>query len=275
MAAPKKKTTKARPKPKQTTKTQTHRSFRLSRKKTMPSPVSQLPTTRRLLLDTIGLLWQGKWPIAKLLAIHLALLLLLALDPFSSVSQLYVSILLVIMSMAEIWLVRQLQSDGPTQIKPALYQGTSQVVPFALTGLLLVLQMLPVVIGLWLFQIVVVQEIVVRFSEQAIFFVLLGGLALLSWYWMSVSLFAIYIATLPDLTPMQAWHTAKPLVEDRRIRVFWRVAVMLMIVLLLGYGLVLLIPTAWLSNYNILPLIVAVLLPVWHIYMYKLYRSLV
>lgn len=251
-----------------------HRSFRRT-PRPAKTDLATVPSTLSLLRETCQLLWQGKWLFGRLVLLHAGLLVLLALDPVSDASQVYVFLLLVLMSMAEIWLIRRLSSDEPVAVKPALYQGTAQVVPFGLSVLLLVLQLLPFVVGLWLFQIVVIEGIAIHLTEQALFAGLWLGLGLLSWYWVATSLLSLYIVTLPAVMPMQAWHTAKPLVEGRRAILLLRVLVLFASLVVLGYGLVLLIPADWLVNYNLLPLVIAALLPIWHIYLYKLYRALV
>jgi hypothetical protein len=90
------------------------------------------------------------------------------------------------------------------------------LVPFVLILLVMALQMLPTFIGLSVYQLVVIAGIAA--SAVEIIFWGLGALALalLSLYLLVSSIVALYIVTLPDMTPLTALRSAKQLVKGRR-----------------------------------------------------------
>lgn len=171
-------------------------------------------------------------------------------------------------------MVRQLVAEEHPRLKAALYRGTAQVVPYSLLLFLVLIQLIPLAVGMYVFQVVVVGGIAVHFWEQALFALIWVLFGLLSYYWHMTSLIALYIVALPDMTPMAAWHTARSIVDGRRFMIGLRLFPLFVAVVLAGYGLLLVAPADWLVTYNVFWVIIAWLLPLIHTYCYKLYRAL-
>ena len=86
------------------------------------------------------------------------------------------------------------------------------LIPFILVLLVCCLQLLPLIIGSSLYSLVVSNGIAVQPIEKFVWALLFASLALLSLYMITSSLFALYISTLPDMTPMKALRSARELV---------------------------------------------------------------
>lgn len=253
--------------------TRMHRSFRRTdRPKLATRPISL--KGRHLLPASLSILWHHKWLFAKTTGLYFLLLLAFAWERLSEESSVWLLVLLVVMSCAQIWLVRRISSGEKPKLKQALYQGTAQIIPFSLLFLLILIQLMPLAFGMYLFLVVVVNGIAVHLWEQALFAGIWLLLSLLSLYWLITSSLAIYIVTLPELTPMTAWYTARNLVEGRRFGVALRYLPLLVFVVLSGYLLLLVTPENWALSYNVFWVIVALLLPLIYTYGYKLYRAL-
>jgi hypothetical protein len=130
-------------------------------------------------------------------------------------------------------------------------------------------------IGSSIYSIVIANGIAVNLIEKALFVALFVALAALSVYWISSSLFALYIVTLPDMTPLKALRSARELVRGRRWAVF-RKLICLPVILLVVAAIImlpiiiLLTPLAqWVFFLLTMFALVAV-----HTYMYTLYREL-
>lgn len=142
----------------------------------------------------------------------------------------YQSILFLIGSLAIIWTVRQLMASKKIRIRDAYYKGMYPLIPYILVTLVIAIQLLPAIIGAWLFSIVTANGIAASGFEQALWLGLFFILALASIYMICSSLFALFIVTLPDMTPMRALRSARGMVKYRRISIVGRLVVLLLFV---------------------------------------------
>lgn len=188
----------------------------------------------------------------------------------------YQLILFVVVSLSIIWALRQtIGGRTSPKIRQAFYNGPSQVVPYVLVLLVVMLQMIPALIGVTLYSIVTGNGIAVGFFEQAVWLILLLAFVSASFFFISSSLFATYIVALPGMTPLQALRSARQLVRHQRWLVMRKVLflpVMISIIMLLIFmPLVLFAPVIA----EVLFLIFILLLLLFsHSYLYILYREL-
>jgi len=191
-------------------------------------------------------------------------------------SVVYQFILLIIFSLASIWVIRHLYGKQAVSARDGLYYGMTPLIPFVLVLGLLCVQLLPLAVGALLYNIVGSYGLIASGVEQLLWIVIFVALASVSFYFISSSLFALYIVTLPDMTPMQALRAARQLVRRRR----WTVVRKLLFLpfALLAVGCVLVVPFILFVT----PVAAAVFfvftllcLPLFHGYMYHLYRALV
>lgn len=193
----------------------------------------------------------------------------------SQVGGIYQSILLVIVSLALIWALRQTHANERPQVKDAFYRGMQPLVPFILVFTVIILQLIPLAIGNFIFNIVIRNGLAVTGFEQFIWAALYALLALVSFYMLTSSLFALYIVTLPDITPMQALRSARELVRYRRLSVVRKIVFLPLVALLLL--IVIMLPVV----YFLTPVAEIILfvftifgVAIVHAYMYELYRKL-
>lgn len=181
----------------------------------------------------------------------------------------------LLFSLAIIWSIRQVLAGEHIRLKQAFYEGMYPIIPFLAVLLVIGLQLLPLTIGNFLLTAVVLGGIAVTFIEQFIWWVFFGLLALLSLYMVLSSIFALYIVTLPGMTPIKALRSARALVLHRRISVGLR---------LLGLPVVgiLVYTAALMPLILILPILVVPIFALLgsfglffvHSYIYNLYREL-
>lgn len=193
----------------------------------------------------------------------------------SSESALYQSTLIIITSLAFIWALRQLVAQHATGIKDAFYRGMYPLVPFLLVIVVISLQLIPLLIGAWLYSTVAANGIAVSGVEYAFWLVVFGLFALLTAYMVCSSIFALYIVTLPHMTPMKALRSARQLVLHRR----WTVARKLLFLAfwLMVVMAVIMVPTIMVAT-PVVPAVFYILnvimLGFAHTYIYTLYREL-
>ena len=135
------------------------------------------------------------------------------------------SLTTVIVTLALLWGLRQVVAGTTVRIRDAFYRGMYPLIPFVLVFLVVLLQTLPLLIGLSLFQATVISGVAVGLIEQIFWSVVTLLLIFLTIYWLCSSLIALYIVTLPDMTPLAALRSARKLVRLRRAAIFLRVLV--------------------------------------------------
>lgn len=187
----------------------------------------------------------------------------------------YQIMLAIIASLAIIWALRTSLSGAAARIRDAYYQGMYPLVQFILVLVVVALQLLPLAIGSTIYALVINNGIAAHTSEQIFWGAIFAVSAFTTFYMLTSSLFALYIVTLPDMTPMKALRSARSLVRHRRLAVL-RKLLWLPIALLLAAALImvpiimLLTPLArWIFFVLTMSALTAV-----HAYMYTFYREL-
>jgi hypothetical protein len=183
--------------------------------------------------------------------------------------------LMVIVSLALIWSLRQVLSGHKVTIREAYYRSTSPLIPFLIVLCVVAVQLLPFLIGTSLYNTVIANGIAVHVIEKVIWGLVCLSLSLASFYLISSSLIALYIVTLPDMTPLQALRSAKQLVKNRRWSVLRKVVVLPIIIFILA-ALIIIPVIMWLTPLTQFVFFTFTMLSfvVIHAYMYTLYREL-
>lgn len=188
----------------------------------------------------------------------------------------YQLFIMLITSLAVIWTVRQLLVGELPRIKDGFYKGVYPLVPFILVLVVVSLQLIPLLAGNFVYNTVIQNGLAVTPIEQVIWLLMFIALALLSAYMLTSSLFALFIVTLPDMTPIKALRSARELVLHRRLAVWIRIIFMPVVLLLASavtlMPLLLLIPAV---SEIIFLLLLSFGLVTLQIYMYMLYRALI
>jgi len=186
----------------------------------------------------------------------------------------YQLILTLVTSLALIWTLRHVYAGKKARVRDGFYWGMYPLIPFILVLLAAAIQLLPVVVGGFIYNLVNT-GIAATGVEAIIWGVFFGLLALVSLYMLSSSIFALYIVCLPETQPMEALRSARELVRFRRWTVM-RKLLFLPVFLLITGGLII-IPLIYIAAplAGITFLITSMLgLPIIHSYIYRLYREL-
>lgn len=188
----------------------------------------------------------------------------------------YQSIVILLTSLALIWTIRQVYASPSTKLKirDGYYKGIYPFVQFLVVLGVVLLQLLPAIIGLFLYNLV--SGNIAATSLELLLWGF-GAIILVIWslYMISSSLFAMYIVCLPDMTPLVALRTAKNLVCARRWTVLRKIMALPLLVVIMGA--IIIIPVI-----SFLPSVAGFLfsflsmfsLVIFHAYMYVLYREL-
>jgi len=193
----------------------------------------------------------------------------------SETASTYQAILLVLVSLALIWALRQTHSAKKVGVRESFYKGMYPLVPFVAILFVIGLQSIPLAIGNWLFSVTVVAGLATTSLEQWLWGIFCFLLALLTVYMVCSSLFALYVSTLPDMTPLKALRSTRELVRYRRWEIIRKVLFLPLVLLIVTA--VIMIPAILiitpLAEWLFFVLSMA-LLAVAHSYLYSLYREL-
>ena len=184
--------------------------------------------------------------------------------------------------------MRALMAGGKPKLRDGLYNAAAPFLSTLLVSFVVVLQLLPVALAAIGFSAASATGLFDGGVEAMLFWVGAGMLGMLSLYWITSSLIALVVITLPGMYPLQALRTAGDLVVGRRIRILLRIAWMLLLiavawvvvvvpVILFDSWLKSLWPAiAWLPIVPVTMLVMASLTVLWGAaYIYVLYRKVV
>ncbi len=196
-------------------------------------------------------------------------------DSISAAAGVYQVFIGLVVSLAIIWSLRQIYAGNKIRIRDGFYKGMQPLVPFIMVLLVIGLQLVPLAAGAMLYTTVTNHSIAATAVEQLLWASLFFVLSVISLYMLCSSLFALYIVSLPDVTPMAALRAARQLVLHRRWEVLRKVIFLpIVLVLIAGAIIMPLILIATPIAAAVFFILSVMLLPVVHSYLYALYRSL-
>lgn len=192
----------------------------------------------------------------------------------SATGSAYLGMVVVVVSLATIWALRQLLAGEHITVKNAFYKGMTPLVPFVLVLLALGLMLLPALLGSVLLSAIFGGGLAVTVFEKLLWGMVTLGLLAWSLRLIVTYVFALYIVTLPEMHPVAALKSARLLVRFRRLTIIRKLLFLPFMYLIISAAL-------------FLPLIVWVPVIVqWmfvplslfgfvfaHVYMYSLYKE--
>ncbi len=190
--------------------------------------------------------------------------------------------------LTAVWLLRAMMTGKRPKLRDGLYSSGAPVIALGVLAVILLVQLLPAAIALIVYGAADGSGLL----DQTAALMLAGGatglVAVLSLYWITSTIIAMVIVTLPGMYPMKALRLAGDIAVGRRIRILLRLT-WLVVLLLLAWAVVL-IPTIVLdgalasampimANVPIVPM-AALLLASFSVvfsasYVYVLYRKVV
>lgn len=204
--------------------------------------------------------------------------------PLSEGQQVYYGLLLLLGWLTMIWLLRQLKSDHKKlKLRDGIYNSGAPLISTFLIFLLILVQIIPFAIALIAYGAAASVDVFDDTLFTTFFWLIEIILITLSLYWLSSSLFAAVIVTLPGMYPWAAIRASSDLVVGRRLRILYRMLWMIILLILVWAGILIpiifidsIINIAWLP---LIPLTVLLLssasIVICSTYLYLLYRKVV
>lgn len=183
-------------------------------------------------------------------------------------------IIIFIVSLALVWIIRSMHSNKPFNIRDGFYSGVAPAVPVLIILFIMVLQLLPFTLAAYIYTIGRTNSIFVSGIEDMLFFLITLACGLFSFYLMTPAVLSLYAVTLPNMYPLHTLRLTRKVVQFQRFLLFRRIiALPLMIAVFFGAALLLLLrfyPEGGIWFLHIFPVVT---LPLTHIYLFKLYKS--
>lgn len=207
---------------------------------------------------------------------------------FNEAQQIFSVILILLVWLTVVWMLRNLQAGHAVKLRDALYNAGAPIVSSFLVVLVLVIQLIPVGIAMFAYSMADASGLLTGGVEAMLFWTAAIILGMLSLYWITSTLFALIVVTLPGMYPMKALKIASELMFGRRINMllrwvwmalfaFFAWIVVLLPVVMLDMWLKSLLPQlSWVPIVPFAIVCMGALTTMWvAIYVYTLYRKVV
>ena len=213
-----------------------------------------------------------------------------AIDPssLSTEQQIYVAVSLLFAWLTTVWLLREILMNRRPKLRDGLYNSGSPVFSTAAVLLVLLIQILPVGVMALVYAGLSSVGLLSEGFGRMIFGVLAAVVVALVLYWISSTVIALVVVTLPGMYPMRAIKASGDLVIGRRLRVMYRLVWGFLRVLLTWIVIMIIAVLlerwlssmwSWLSNVPVVPYVGATATAwavIWFAaYVYLLYRRIV
>lgn len=124
--------------------------------------------------------------------------------------------------LTAVWLLRNTLAGHKPKLRDGLYNSGSPVLATILVGFIITVQLLPAAIGVIVYSAAQVSGLMETGVIAMLVWLGVALLSVLSLYWITSSLLALVIVTLPGMYPLHAIRTAGDLAVGRRIRILLR-----------------------------------------------------
>lgn len=134
--------------------------------------------------------------------------------------------------LTTIWLLRNVLAGHKPTLRDGLYNSGSPVLATVLVGFIITIQLLPSAAALIIYTAAQNSGLLDVGVSAMLVWISVILLSLITLYWLSSSLIALVVITLPGMYPMRAIRAAGDLVIGRRLRVLYRLLWLALMVVL-------------------------------------------
>lgn len=246
-------------------------------------------TLTETLTTTGGQLFTGGWgEIGKAGLLFLTALSGGVSQNLTDIQQVSAGVITLLAWLTSVWLLRNILAGHKVKLRDGLYNAGAPILSTFIIALLLIVQLLPFALALIGYSAAYATGLLAGGVEAMLFWIAATMLTILSLYWITSTIIALVVVTLPGMYPYQAIKTAGDLVVGRRLKILlrflWMLASVIVVWAVIMIPLILLdswLKSIW-SAISWLPTIPVVLLAlsaatiIWvSSYVYLLYRKVI
>lgn len=190
--------------------------------------------------------------------------------------------------LATVWALRNIMAGRSIRARDAIYSSGAPVLSTVIVAFFIAVQLLPGAVALLVYNTAIATGFIEGGVEAMAFWIGIVLLVALSLYWITSTVIALVVVTLPGMYPFQAIRTAGDLVIGRRLRILFRIlwAVILTVILWLLILIPIILLDGWVKKawpvIDWLPIVPSSLLFISAVtiislaaYVYMLYRKVV
>lgn len=142
--------------------------------------------------------------------------------------QIYGAIFVLLTWLTTVWLLRNILAGHAVRLRDGLYSAGAPIVATFFVGIILLVQLLPLGLAFVGYSAAVSSGLLSGGVAEMVFWTVASLLGVLSLYWVTSTIIALVVVTLPGMYPMRALRTAGDLVIGRRLRILLRLLWMLL-----------------------------------------------
>lgn len=136
--------------------------------------------------------------------------------------QIYGGVLALLAWLTTVWLLRNILAGHTVRLRDGLYNAGAPIVATFFVCIVLLFQLLPLGLAFVGYSAAVSSGLLSGGVAAMVFWAVASLLAVLSLYWVTSTIIALVVVTLPGMYPMRALRTAGDLVIGRRLRILLR-----------------------------------------------------
>lgn len=141
----------------------------------------------------------------------------------SEAQQIFGALLGIMVWLTTVWLLRNLLAGHKVKMRDGLYNAGAPLVSTFIIALVIMIQLLPVALAALGYAAASTSGLITGGGVPAmLFWIAAALLGIMSLYWITGSLFALIIVTLPGMYPFRALRTSGDIVLGRRIQLMLR-----------------------------------------------------
>lgn len=241
------------------------------------------------LKETGSDLFSGNWGAIGQAGLLLASIASTGVSAEMTESQQIFSVFIFLLAwLTSVWLLRNLLAGHKVKLRDGLYSSGAPIFAMLIVVIFIAIQLIPAALALIGYSAAATTGLLEGRAVSMLFWIGAALLIVLSLYWITSSLFAMIIVTLPGMYPYRAIRAASDMMLGRRIKILlrwlWMALIIVLVwalvmipIILLDMALKSVWPAIeWLPIVPIATLIMAGATTIWmSTYVYLLYRKVV
>ncbi len=136
--------------------------------------------------------------------------------------QIYLFLALLFVWLCTVWLLREFMAGRKPRLRDGVYNSGAPVMSTLLVIVVMILQLLPVGLVALVYAGLVAVGLLDGGFGSMLFWVFAAAVGCLVLYWLTSTIIALVVVTLPGMYPMRAIRAAGDLVVGRRLRILQR-----------------------------------------------------
>lgn len=206
----------------------------------------------------------------------------------SAEQSIYYGFSLFLLWLVTVWLVREIVAGRKPRLRDGLYNATAPLLSTVSVVLALIVQLLPIAIIMMLYAALTAAGLLIDGFGSMLFWLFACAVGALVLYWITSTIIAFVVVTIPGMYPFRALKLAGDLVVGRRVRVMLRllwgligILLVWMVALIVAILIDNLVKHIWpaTSSFSFVPYIgalVSAFAMIWYAsYVYLFYRKVV